>query len=433
VNSSYYLGKLAALSSLGRVSRGISAHSSTSESGYFHGIAANVEIKDGLTFTGFASYRYFDATLNSDGNISTMLTSGYHRTQNEMDKKGNSAVTDFGGNINFRWRDAHVGISAIYSSLNRILQPNTSTVYRMYYPSGRQFSNASVDYGFLNRFFVFNGETATGTCGGLATLNNLSIHVNKKMDVMIIQRFYSYRYSSLYASGFSDGGDISNESGIYVGTNWRPAYGWNVTAYTDWYYFAWPRYQVSTSSHGCDNFVSVAYKGKQVEWDARYRLHVRQKDNEEKTTLNDDTGQRARTRFRIKLNDKVESGTQLDGIVSSTGRAREYGYMVSEHVGYVFSDKLNAGATFGYFHTDSYKSRISIYEGGLLYRFSFPSYYGEGIRLSATFRTDIGQRITLISKIGMTDYFDRDHIGSGLQQISHSSQTDCDIQLRWKF
>ena len=39
----------------------------------------------------------------------------------------------------------------------------------------------------------------------------------------------------------------------------------------------------------------------------------------------------------------------------------------------------------------------------------------------------------LIAKIGVTDYLDRDHISSGLQQINHSSQTDADIQMKWNF
>ena len=33
-------------------------------------------------------------------------------------------------------------------------------------------------------------------------------------------------------------------------------------------------------------------------------------------------------------------------------------------------------------------------------------------------------------KVATTDYFDRDHISSGLQQIDASSQTDIEMQLR---
>ena len=39
----------------------------------------------------------------------------------------------------------------------------------------------------------------------------------------------------------------------------------------------------------------------------------------------------------------------------------------------------------------------------------------------------------MITKLGTTHYFDRDHIGSSLQEIASSSQTDLEMQVKWKF
>ena len=39
----------------------------------------------------------------------------------------------------------------------------------------------------------------------------------------------------------------------------------------------------------------------------------------------------------------------------------------------------------------------------------------------------------LILRSATTRYFDRDTIASGLQQISSSTMSDLDVQLRWKF
>ena len=433
LNSNFSLGKVAALSSLGRSSRGITAHSSQSESNYFKGAATTVEIAKNITMSGFISYRRFDGTLNKDNTLATILTSGYHRTQSEIDKKDNCSSTDFGGNINIIHHDLHVGMTAIYTTLSRTLKPNTSAYYRMYYPAGKHFFNSSIDYGYLCRHFSFNGEIATGNSGGIATLNNLSVHINKNLDLMTIQRFYSYKYSSLYSNSFSEGGSIQNESGIYIGVNWRPAYEWNIMAYTDWFYFAWPRYQISESSHGCDNHISMSYKNKNWGLEIRYRMKMKQKDNSLKTALDDHNQQRIRLRFSKIINKHFESNTQFDGVEITNGNQHEYGYMINENIGYSFTDRFGANITYGYFHTDSYDSRVCIYERGLLYRFSFPSFYGEGTRLAVSFKGKISQKIMLIAKIGVTDYLDRDHISSGLQQINHSSQTDADIQMKWNF
>ena len=85
---------------------------------------------------------------------------------------------------------------------------------------------------------------------------------------------------------------------------------------------------------------------------------------------------------------------------------------------------LQATVQGGYFHTDDYASRIYTYERGLLYAFSFPAYFGEGLHYALFLRADMGQRWMLIAKLSVTDYFDRDHISSGLQQIDRSSKAD---------
>jgi hypothetical protein len=47
-------------------------------------------------------------------------------------------------------------------------------------------------------------------------------------------------------------------------------------------------------------------------------------------------------------------------------------------------------------------------------------------------RAHVCKKLMLTAKIGVTDYFNRDHISSSYQQIDQSSQTDLDIQIRWK-
>ena len=106
--------------------------------------------------------------------------------------------------------------------------------------------------------------------------------------------------------------------------------------------------------------------------------------------------------------------------------------MLSESLSYSYRWlRLNTGV--GYFHTDSYDSRVYLYERGPLYTYSIAQFYGEGIRYWLMARAQIGSRLMLTAKVGVTDYFDRTTIGSSYQQIDGSSQTDLDLQLRWKF
>ena len=106
--------------------------------------------------------------------------------------------------------------------------------------------------------------------------------------------------------------------------------------------------------------------------------------------------------------------------------------MLSQHLSYVHRWlRLNAGL--GYFHTTSYDSRVYHYEQAPLYTYAMSQFYGEGIRYWLMARINIGRHLMLTAKWGVTNYFDRNTIGSSYQQIDASSQSDLDVQLRWKF
>lgn len=128
INNDFTLGKVAMLTSLGKQSYNIRPHSSRSSSNYLQGAAATVQLSKGLDISGFVSYRKIDATLNKDSSISTILDNGYHRTETEMSKKNNTSQWLAGTNIRYKFKNFHVGATAIYTSLNRSLSPKTETL-----------------------------------------------------------------------------------------------------------------------------------------------------------------------------------------------------------------------------------------------------------------------------------------------------------------
>lgn len=432
INNDFLPGKIAALSSLGRNSSGIRAHSSTQSGNYLQGAAATVELGRGLDLSVFASYRKIDATINNDTNtIATIVTSGYHRTQAEMRKKNNSSQTLAGGNLRYFRNGFHFGATAVYTALDKPLQPDTGKIYRRYSAEGKDFYNIGINYGYTGSRIVLSGETATGGCHAIATINTLSFRATSALDLLILQRFYSKRYYSLFAQSFSDGGAVQDESGVYAGANWHPSRKLSVMAYTDYAYFAWPRYQALLASHSWDNLLSVAYMQACWTFTCRYRFRMRERNNEEKTGLK--YRHEHRGRLSAAYNGKrLSAKTQCD-IAYTRHDNSSFGWMLTENVTLIPLRflKLNAGA--GYFHTKNYDSRVYTYEQGMLYSFNFPSFYGEGIRYSFLVRSDICRSLMLMAKLSVTDYFDRNKIGTGYQQIDRSSMTELDLQLRWRF
>ena len=431
LNTSFKLGKLATLQNMGRQPNTLRAHSSRSEGDYFQGAAAIIRLCKPLTLTTFASYRPIDATLNDDGTASTMITSGYHRTIKEMEKMHNTHLSAFGGSIGYRQGGFHLGANAVYSSIDRTLCPNTKTTYRRYYPQGDNFLNTSLDYGYTHYRFAINGETALNKDGALATINTLSIQASGDLSLVAIQRFYSYRYNGLYAHGFGNTTRTQNESGIYLGVTWQPLAHLHLQGYADYAYSPWPRYQVSQASHTWDMLLQSTLKWQKWSLQARHRTRLQQKDDDNKNMLIPSNEHRTRLSIAHTSDAGWTSKTQAD-YVYTVYKEVSQGWMVSQQTGYQHAT-WQASLSLGYFDTDSYASRIYLYERQLQHEFTFPSYYGNGLRLALYAQVSLNDHLRLATRLGYTNYFDRSSIGTGLQEIAQSHTTDLDLQLRWKF
>lgn len=429
INNNFGFGKLSAISSLGRNVSTIRAHSSRSDANYLQGAATTINVAKGLDLSVFASYRKFDATLNKgDSTIATILNSGYHRTKTEMKKKNNSSHTLIGGNVSYRFGGFNVGATAVYTSLDKELIPKTEAVYRRHYANGKTFYNISANYGYTGHRLSFNGETATGDCHAIATINTLSYSISDNTDVLALQRFYSYKYYSLFSQSFSEGGTVQDESGIYFGVTWRPKPTLKVMAYTDFAYFAWPKYQASNSSHASDNLLQITYSHKKLTLSARYRLKIREKDNEEKNNLINKTEHKGR--FCATYDNGLLMAKAQADIAYTSYKETSFGWMINQNASLNIGKHINLFATVGYFNTDDYDSRIYIYERSMYQSFSFPSFYGNGIHYALLANYALKRKFTATIKIGTTKYFDRDKIGNSYQQINGSSATDLEFQVR---
>lgn len=404
MNNSFGLGKIATLQNLGRNTTGLRAHSSRTI-GALQGVGATINLGLGIKTTAFVSYSAMDATLNNDGSARTIITSGYHRTETELEKKHNMHALKMGSTLQYDAGRLHLALNALYNHLDRKLSPDKGKLYNLYRPEGTDFTNVSASYGYKSRQWALNGETAVDGSGHIATINTISLTTGSGLSMMALQRYYSYRYASLDAQSYSDGGHVQNESGLYVGATWQPSPKWQLTAYTDYVYHPWAMYRVEHSSYVWDNLFQCVHISNKWKLAARYRLKTKEKQH----------------RMRLSAeytSQRFSSRTQLDGGCCAENDS-ELGAMLSQSVAYTNGwFRLNAGM--GYFHTDSYNSRVYLYESGPLYTYSMQQFYGEGMRYWLMLRANAGKHLMLTAKLGVTDCFDR------------KDKSELDLQLRWK-
>lgn len=431
MNGAFRLGKTSALLSASRSTAHINAFSSRSTSNYLQGAAATISLSPQLMLTAFASYRPLDATLNDDGTVSTLLSSNYHRTPKEMEKKNNTHIIDAGASFGWHHETLYANVNMTYSHLDRPLMPKKSgAIYRRYQMEGSNFFNASIDYGYANQHYVIAGETAINRDGALATLHRATWHATTATDITLLHRYYSKRYTSLHAQSFAEGSSVQNEHGIYLGLRWQPSMRFAASWYADYAHFEWPRYRVSAPSDAFDTMFNLQWKHRLWTFVSRYRLHLRQRNNKAEDYLFNHLDQRLRLQATRQLSHGLTWQSQLDGSYV-TFHTHYWGWMAAQQLAWK-TPHLHLAGRIAMFHTNNYESRLYQYEPSMRYDFYFPAFAGEGMRYSLLATARLFRSLSLTAKLGITNYFDRATIGSGLQQIDHSAQTDLSLMLTWK-
>lgn len=445
LNNNLAFGKQAMLASVGKLANAFRPHSGTSDSRHLQGAAMTLDLGS-VELSAFLSWRHIDATLNDDGTVSTILTDGYHRTANEMAKKNNTAQTAAGAHLKYgrnTWSglDWAVGMSFLYTGFDRGLNPvysksgtvSAARMYRLHYPTGSEFWNASVDYKADYRRLHLAGETAMCDNGALATVNHILWNAARRLTLSAQQRYYSYRYHSLYGSGLGDGRTVQNESAVLLGARWSVNRRLVIDAYSDIAYYPWLRYRVSDSSHAWDNNVLATLTGRRWTFSLRYRQRKTQQDE----TAADGSGAKSladHTTQRLRLTALLDgrrwtARSHCEGILTES---HSKGFILSQSAGCRLGRGWMAYAAAAYFDTDDYDTRLYAYERGMLYSFSNMSYYGNGMRGALLLRADLAGWVMVQAKVGYTKYFDRSVIGTAERQIFSSHQTDIEFQLRFK-
>ena len=94
-------------------------------------------------------------------------------------------------------------MTSIYTCLDKKLQPNIAQIYRKYYPTGKDFTNTSIDYGYTGHKLSIDGESAIDGGNSLATINRITYQPITELSLTLLQRFYSYKFETLFGQCFN--------------------------------------------------------------------------------------------------------------------------------------------------------------------------------------------------------------------------------------
>ncbi|MCM1079348.1 MAG: helix-hairpin-helix domain-containing protein [Bacteroidales bacterium] len=452
INNGYRLSKTSLLTTQPSSATKLRGHTSKQENNYLQGIASTFELWHGnatrnLSLTAFLSWKSIDAKMSDTEpkTISTIISNGYHRTETEIGQRNATGQTVAGGSLIYTSLPFRIGLNVLHTHLGDSLVPSKKQMYRRYYPEGKDFTDGSISYSFMTPQLQFSGETALGRAStyndndkegiSVATANAIRWNFHSLWTAFALQRYYSYRHTSLLGRSFGDVSNCQNENGLYAGMTTTAIRNLTLSAYLDCAYHPWIRYGYDNSSRSWDTYLLATYERKSLSAAIRYRYR------EQAVTDNgsifpqfgshtDGTAQHT-LRSTLKCSfGRFVSSSQLQGTFLPT--SDDWGWLLSEGLGYQTA-RLSLWLSIAYFHTSDYISRLYMTDRSITYGATSSMVYGHGIRANILAKATITGGLQASVRCNFLHYFDRDRISSANQLIDSSSQTDLYFQLNWKF
>ena len=411
----------------------------------FHRGAGITLAKKYWQLTLFGSYKNIDANFvadtsqSQDDYVSSLQTSGYHRTKSETVDKAVQRQLAFGGNFSYQYKRLHLGINGIQYKFKLPLIKSAEP-YNKYALTGKSFGNYSVDYSYTYKNLHFFGEAAFTAGFDKAFINGIIVSASSRVDFSLLYRNISKSYQSLYTSAFTESTYPSNENGLYAGISIRPDNSWRIDAYADFYKFPWLRYRVDAPSTGADYLIQINYKpDKKLEVYTRYHA--------ESKAINVNPGQftlspvikQPKKNWRTQVSYKVNTDLTLRNRTElvwfdKNGAAAEEGFLI--YFDFIYKPMLKpyaASLRLQYFETDGYNSRLYAYENDVLYSFSIPLFYDKGYRYYVNVNYDINKKLSIWIKWAQTIYKNKTLVGSGLDEINGRARSEIKLQAMYKF
>lgn len=434
--------------SIKRNAQGLKPYTSVDENRFLRGGGFTLQFKK-FEVTAFGSYKLLDGNISSSNDtlseqeesVSSIFSSGFHRTPGELQDRQSVTEAVYGGNVSYKGRKLSIGVTAVGYQFSKPIQ-RSDDLYNIYEFSGKQNSNFGLDYSYIFRNFHFFGEFAMSQNTGFATTHGLLMTVDPRVTITAMVRYLQPKYQALYANAVTENSRMNNETGYYLGFSVNPFKKWYVRGYFDIFKFPWLRYQVNGPSFGYETIGQLIYKPSKT-FEVYFRFRQKNKQLTESASYSEapirGIENELRNYYRLNLSYSLTKEVKLRSRVEYVRYKRgdqdvEQGFMMYQDIIYSpMSFPLSFNARLAYFDTESYNARIYVYENDVLYAYSFPAYYYRGMKAYLTLRYSIHKNIDAWFRIANLFYSNRDHVGSGLEQIDGKHRTDIKVQLRFKF
>lgn len=438
-------GKSAYVMDLRKKGTGVKKYSSADENLFYRGVATTLNF-GAVQATLFGSHKKIDATLieqdttiTDDLGFTAFGTTGLHATPNQIAKEDAITESVWGANISFNHNNFKIGASALGYQFDKDFVKRETPQYQYDFEGNSNF-NASIDLQYSFSALYLFGEFAMSANGGKALVAGSLMSLAPGLQASVLYRNYERNYQARYANGFAEGSKTQNEEGFFIGIEASPIKKWKLSTYYDIYRFPWLRNGANAPSRGNDFLAQVDFnlnRTTSMYW--KFKTETKQNSssnaNDGIQPLVDVTNWTLRYHINYAANQRWQFKNRIEISGYKKGNARrEMGSLLYQDVICTpFNYPLSFAMRYAIFETDSYNSRVYLYESDVLYAYSIPMVYGRGTKTYLLVTWQPIKNLTLWARVSRLWYADKETIGTSPNLIDANHKTEFKFQVRWKF
>ncbi|MFT7592355.1 MAG: hypothetical protein ACI9UJ_002287, partial [bacterium] len=386
VGSGMRVGKSANVVQTTKTSLGIKPYRSITEFDFLRGIAASVgHQKQQLSF--WLHRNAVDARItnvNGIKQISSIQKTGFHRTASESKNKRQVIMKQVGLNYAHEFGRVKLEYTAIAQSFDGEFLKSTST-YQRFKPTQSAFIKQGIAYRLaLTNGYLF-GETTFGSNKVVATVFGVVNSLGRDLSFTGLFRKIPKDFITEGSKPFTESSTGNNETGMYLGMDYKLNYKTHLAIYTDRYWFPWLHSQTNTASHGVDYLIRLNRKiSKSLSWHIQIKNEMRQLHSEFnqpiKLLMNTKT-LKSRCHLVYKVTKQLRLQTRLAITQYKTLYQSFSGTLIYQDIRYKgLGSPFSTSVRFISARIDDFAARIYTYENDIAYRFSLPFYADSRLR-----------------------------------------------------
>jgi hypothetical protein len=373
-----------------KAGRGIVPYTGTDENKFFRGVAGRIGFKRILVDCWISRHK-IDANLVSDSTtrnnyITSFQNSGYHRSSSEISDYHTQRELAFGTAVIFTAAPITSGIVLSSQVFSVPVLPDVKP-YALHSFSGTRNTNTGWFYSFSNRNFFFFGESSLDRDFSFATLQGVVASLDPRLSIAFLYRFYAVRYQALKSNARGVNTSNNNETGKYLGFNYKIFPQVTCSSSLDIYSFPFLKYRVDHPSAGWEWINQLEFNPTK-KFTARlvWRNKLKQQnDSEGEDAIRELTDLHYRS-WRLSVRYKIESSWEYGLRVETIEQHKSnvpagMGTSLSQSIYFhPMGKRLSANARYALFNCPQFDARIYEYENDVTGAFSIPFYYGIGSR-----------------------------------------------------